>query len=690
MAIVNTPEQQEELDNIIRDNSDDQYSDLAAHISGLVEEWEDYRDTNYKTRWEEYYRLWRGMWSAEDKQRDQERSRLISPALQQAIEVAVAEEEEATFSRKRWFEIEDDVADNAKREAQKQQLEQIKAQIGNLPPEQQQTAAVQLEQAREKLDEDVGKYTRLLLEEYEMNGIPAAISECYLNGALYGTGIGKIVVDDVQEIQADGSPASRFAVNLVSVSPLQFAIDPAATTIDEALGCAHVMDVPYHTVLAKIASGHYRDVDIGPQTEQDEDLEDQEITDPESDTVNIIEYHGLVPREFLPVETEDDEVVVKFNFKRDGQKVPSDAVDPTDLVEVIVTIANDSEVLRVVENPLTKKDRAFIAFQHETVPNTFWGRGVSEKGYNSQKGLDAELRARIDGLALATYPMLAIDATRLPRGGDYKVRPGRNILTNGDPASAIREFKFTPPSSMSFNQTAEFERMVQMGTGSMDSATPIGVSPRNQTMGGMSMISAGAMKRTKRTMQNIERQFLDRLIEKSLWRYMQFDPERFPARDFKFKVHSTMGIMAREMEQQQLTNLLQTVPAGTPPYWLIMKSLYTNSSIDAKDEALPLIEQMLQNSLNPKPPPPDPKVELEKAKLQLEEKKHNDLMEIERAKLEQKNVELVQSQQKVFSEAKNKEAEGIKFVAQAEAEELGSQMSLYESTVKGLGNGSET
>ena len=50
------------------------------------------------------------------KTRNSERSRIVSPALQQAVESAVAELEEATFGRGKWFDIEDDVLDNEKRD----------------------------------------------------------------------------------------------------------------------------------------------------------------------------------------------------------------------------------------------------------------------------------------------------------------------------------------------------------------------------------------------------------------------------------------------------------------------------------------------------------------------------------------------------------------------------------------------
>ena len=76
------------------------------------------------------------------------------------------------------------------------------------------------------------------------------------------------------------------------------------------------------------------------------------------------------------------------------------------------------------------------------VPNRFWGRGVAEKGINSQRALNAELRARQDGLALTIHPMMAADATRLPRGMKLEVAPGKQILTNGDPKTILNPMHF--------------------------------------------------------------------------------------------------------------------------------------------------------------------------------------------------------------------------------------------------------
>ena len=85
--------------------------DLEGWVIDKCDGWRDHYETNYADRFDEYYRLWRGQWSPEDQTRKSERSKIISPALQQAVESSVAELEEATFGRGKWFDIKDDIHD---------------------------------------------------------------------------------------------------------------------------------------------------------------------------------------------------------------------------------------------------------------------------------------------------------------------------------------------------------------------------------------------------------------------------------------------------------------------------------------------------------------------------------------------------------------------------------------------------
>ena len=575
-------------------------SEVVGWIMPRVERWERARDQAYTDSWNEYYRLWRGIWSSEDRTRNAERSRIISPALTQAIEGAVAEMEESIFHRKNWVDIEQNISD--------QTIEQVRQSMPQQPESTEQLAA--------QVMNDMQDTKRKLLEDLDLYNVEDSLREIILNAALYGTGIGKLVVERKKDFVStpDGTEVEqeRNIVSLVGIDPREFVIDTAAINLDEALGMAHIYHTPTHEVLRKQIQGVYRDdVVVGQSPRSDDErsdkyTQDQIVQDPEQDNTEIIEYHGFVPRDLFKKAS---------NPKQDNplESVEIDEAAEEDwrgrfeYVEVIAWIGNRGHLLKIVENPFMCKDRSFVACQWETVPNRFWGRGVAEKGYNPQKALDAEMRARVDALGLSTYPMMIVNGGLMPRGGDFSVRPGRNIITQGPPNESLAPFKFPAPDPQSYRQTAELERMVTMATGTMDTAAPLGVNPRNETAGGMSMMLGSMLKRSKRTLRNLERQLIIPVVRKTAWRYMQFDPVRYPKRDYKFRIYGALGAQAREFEVAQLGQLLQTQEQNSVPYWILFRSIINNYNIDNKDEFLQMIDQMAQQAMNP--PEPQPSVE---------------------------------------------------------------------------------
>jgi len=118
------------------------------------------------------------------------------------------------------------------------------------------------------------------------------------------------------------------------------------------------------------------------------------------------------------------------------------------------------------------------------------------------------------------------------------------------------------------------------------------------------MIQSSALKRMRRTMWNLERQFLNPLIKKSMWRLMQFNAKRYP-QDMEFVVKGSMGIVSREFEQTNLTNLLAVVPPESPASPVILTGIVELSGSHKRDELLAAIKAAFE----PKPE------ELEQAKL---------------------------------------------------------------------------
>jgi hypothetical protein len=538
-----------------------QSAGLESWILDKCEEWRDHYETNYQDKHEEYFRLWRGIWDSSDTLRESERSRLIAPALQQAVESSVAEVEEATFGRGKWFDIRDDIAD-----PNKVDIEKIKNQ---------------------------------LLEDFAFTKTRKQVAECILNGAIYGTGIAELVIEEVKEMRPATQPImdgamnavgvqidDRFVVKVKPVLPQNFLIDPVATSVEDALGCAVDQFVPTHQVEMLQEQGVYRDEDVGIAS-TDSNLEpDPELAAYPDDKVRLTKYYGLVPRELFEEAIErdngDDEEVILSGEDSDSR-----------YVEVMVVLAN-GVLMQVEENPYMMKDRPVVTFPWDVVPNRFWGRGICEKGYNSQKALDAELRARIDALALTIHPMMAVDASRLPRGMKPEIRPGKMFLTNGNPAEVLQPFNFGQVGQVTFAQAGQLERMVQQSTGAVDSSGVAGGVNGEATAAGISMSLGAIIKRHKRTLINFQEMFLVPLVQKAAWRYMQYNPELYPAQDFKFIPTSSLGLMAREYETTQLVQLMQTMPQDNPMYPMIIEAIVENMNLAKREEMLEAMRKAQQ------------------------------------------------------------------------------------------------
>ena len=239
-------------------------------------------------------------------------------------------------------------------------------------------------------------------------------------------------------------------------------------------------------------------------------------------------------------------------------------------------------------------DRPVVAFPYDVVPGRFWGRGVCEKGYNSQKALDTELRGRIDALNLTIHPMMAIDATRLPRGAKPEIRPGKIILTNGAPDETLKPFNFGQVGQITFAQAQALQNMVQQATGAVDSAGIAGQVNGEATAAGISMSLGAVIKRHKRTLINFQQSFLLPFITKAAHRYMQFDPENYPVADYKFIATSTLGIIAREYEVTQLVQLLQTMKQDSPMYPVLIQSIIDNMNLSIREELIATMQQASQ------------------------------------------------------------------------------------------------
>jgi hypothetical protein len=532
-------------------------SKLVSWIQGHLSDWKDHRDSNYLEGWKEYERLWRGEWDPQDKLRDSERSKIISPALQEAIENHSSEIEEGIFgSGDSLFSIDDDMND--------------------------------------KDPKDIQYLQNYMKECFKKYGLRKAIGDIILLASMYGTGIGEVFVrtvkeripateqmEEVDSVAIGVRTKKKVIVGLNPISPQNFIIDPNAVSIKDAMGCAIEEFVSSHKVAENMEEGVYLKADLGGEAANDLDLQ-QSWVDEEYDhnKVKIVRYYGLVPEKLL------NDPEKGFNTAEVGDILE----DFGNLVEALVVIGNDTVLLKAEKTPYMMEDRPLVAYQDDTVPNRFWGRGVAEKGFNMQKAIDAQLRSHLDSLALTTAPMMGIDATRLPRGSRFEIKPGKSLLTNGNPAEILMPFKFGATDGSNLQTAQEFQRMLLQATNTLDTAQ----DTKQATGGELSVTLSTILKKNKRTLVNFQDQFLIPFIQKAAWRFMQFDPEHFPVADYKFTPNSSLGMLAKEVEQVQFINLLKTLGPTSPVVPLILQGIIKNSSLPNKEDLLQTLAQTQQ------------------------------------------------------------------------------------------------
>jgi hypothetical protein len=537
--------------------------ELVSFVVEHCDRWRTYRDINFLPQWEEYERIFRGQWASEDKTRESERSRIVTPATQQAVETRHAEIIEAIFGSGEFFDIKDDIQD-----------------VNGDPM-------------------DVEFLKLQMMEDFKRDKLRKHVDQVVLLAEIYGTGIAEIVTSMEKELVPATMPMvgesqaaigtvekMRVSVKPMPINPKNFLWDPNGTTVEDCMGVAIEKYVSIHKVVRGIERGIYRKVNITP-TYEDTDLEPtQEISQYQDEKVLLLTYYGLVPREYLQ-KVDEDEIVELF---------PDDsaAEDYQDMVEAIIVIANDGLLLKAEESPYMMKDRPVLTYQADTVPNRLPGRGTIEKAYNMQKSIDAQVRTHLDSLALTASPMMAVDATRLPRGAKLTIMPGKAIYTNGNPNEILYPFKFGQTDGSSITTAEKFQQMLLQATGTLDSNGMVSAVGRDAAGTGMSMAVASIIKKYKRTLVNFQEDFLIPFINKAAYRFMQFDPERYPSVDMVFIPTATLGIIAREYEQAQFISLLQTLGPDTPVLPIILKGIVANSSLSNRAELMARLDSMGQ------------------------------------------------------------------------------------------------
>jgi hypothetical protein len=192
----------------------------------------------------------------------------------------------------------------------------------------------------------------------------------------------------------------------------------------------------------------------------------------------------------------------------------------------------------------------------------------------------------------------------------------------------------------------------------------------------MSAALSAIIKRHRRTMTQFQDNFVMPLVEKTAWRYMQYDPNRYPVQDFRFIPVGTLGIIAREYEQRQYLGMMSTLGPESPIVPLLMRGILHNSSLANRDEMIAELEKLSQ---------PDPE---QQEKAQQMEQLQQQMLMLQLQEQELKNAQIAAETQYTQIKAQL-EPEKVKSVMIAaltknseEADEFGQRVRIAELALK--------
>jgi len=191
--------------------------------------------------------------------------------------------------------------------------------------------------------------------------------------------------------------------------------------------------------------------------------------------------------------------------------------------------------------------------------------------------------------------------------------------------------------------------MLLQDTGTLDSSELVksAASTAGQNNGmGMSLAMSAIVKKNKVAMASFQDDFIIPMVKKVAYRYMQFDPDRYPMKDFKFTTMSSIGAIAREYEQQQLIGLMQTLGPTSPIVPVLLRSIISTSGLLNKEELMAQLDQMSQ---------PDP------AALQMQQQQ----VELQMALLQAQANELNARAQESTADAQEAQARAQKILVEA-------------------------
>jgi hypothetical protein len=234
-------------------------------------------------------------------------------------------------------------------------------------------------------------------------------------------------------------------------------------------------------------------------------------------------------------------------------------IDPLQDYELNIWLCNNI-VLRAIVNPHPLNRRPFHVASCYPRAGSFWGQGIPEIVGDTQRELNASIRAQIRNMGFASGPVVEIDTDRV-QDEDVTVDPWRVFRTRSKGEERFPAIQF---HEMPNGMQALMAKAAEAWQAAHDLA---GIPPYTRgdnrgaapTLGAFSMQYAGALKGIKQIIGNIDVGAVEPLVE-GFWAYnMMFSDDRAIKADAQVKARGAQGLVALEHRQSRPLETLQAV-----------------------------------------------------------------------------------------------------------------------------------
>lgn len=364
----------------------------------------------------------------------------------------------------------------------------------------------------------------ILTEQFERMGFREMLKTGVNTLATYGTGFifGPFVrKETITETEADNSLGFTKIVenkyeydcpyfelgNTLDVYP-----DPEARNVEDGLGVFWVTMESPHTVSAWKADKSYSNIEmalLGPGDKGNEtgsEIAAQTRANVEywykNDRIKVARFFGKVPKSQLK-----------------ASDPTSDVIDSGEMVDVVAIMAG-GVVVKVSESPYGDKTPA-LRCGYEEVEHEMWAVGVAENNQPHQKTVNAAFRLFMEGKGMALLGTKSADRSLFMPTEDFRKYPGK--VYQMKPGLSPDERKTAIIDHMEPDVTGGWLDVIRMSEQFSDDDTGItkytqgdDSSHLNKTATGISMIMSASSLPIKEVIQNIDTNWIERMVEGTL------------------------------------------------------------------------------------------------------------------------------------------------------------------------------